>query len=851
MPGNDIGINFRVDAQTDGLKRASEDFAAFQSKLSAILGITDPEKAEQYWQEYNSGLEKAVDLMDQLTLIQKRQDATGGGPPGGAGPAGAGRPAGGSGRGEENVSDQASSMIRSLFAGARTTAGVMSRAGTDVAGAGMMVGESLIEKALKGFGALPMAAKIATGVGAGIVGAGILGNALSNQYEKVIPDLLEVTGALKAFGATAKEQGDRFKETLNTVTESSIKYNFTFAQGAETFTQIARMSGGRNFNPESVRQSAESVMRISRSLGYSEPIGALTELSGYALGRGYKGAEQYAMWSAASVDATNRLEEVAGAMQSIMSNVEGTGAALSPERAASTQKYLYDVFGMRALGQGGASIFSSLSSAVRGSTGLSSETDILKFRAARELSGGDNFEALKTLEAGFTPELFEAFKKNISGASMWDQIFLVSKAFGLNLTQSQQWLTKTPTAEEAKMMSERAGSAINETPEAKIIGAQEKIMQEIRLVGKEAFGIKYAITLGTSEVVSAILSQDGISLAESMTPSASYVELSKDKSQEGKRFKSLILQLEMATGTPDKLQNGEVVEKARNFLSFINDPATLEKMRERFTEDDYNAIEKLIYEDERGDISISEMQEIQKYLNNLVSRNAPAAKPIVTPAPAAKPIVTPAPAANPIASPAPTGLAALEGPAAAIAKSSMSDAMASEFIKARYGRDSKVLNTGAMQIAYIGKALYDPAMKGYFSSDALSRFAGYDKIDENLWTAGELDRLYSDVFSLINPEEKTIFGNLEKKQRGNTRQNQSLWDAIDKLMTKDMRKKLAAYPEAKRQELYGIETGKYPGATEADKAAGFSAADLQEVIKVLQAIANNTAPQAVVIQIPK
>ena len=39
--------------------------------------------------------------------------------------------------------------------------------------------------------------------------------------------------------------------------------------------------------------------------------------------------------------------------------------------------------------------------------------------------------------------------------------------------------------------------------------------------------------------------------------------------------------------------------------------------------------------------------------------------------------------------------------------------------------------------------------------------------------------------------------------------------------------------------------------TEADKAAGFSAADLQEVIKFLQAIANNTAPQAVVIQIPK
>lgn len=831
MPGNDIGINFRVDAQTDGLKRASEDFSAFQNKLSAILGITDPEKAEQYWQEYNSGLEKAVDLMDQLTLIQKRQDASAGGAPGGAGPSAGGRLGAGEGRGEKDVSDQASSMIRSLFAGARTTAGVMSRAGTDVAGAGMQVGENLIEKALKGFGALPTAAKIATGAGAAIVGAGILGNALSNQYEKVIPDLLEVTGALKAFGATAKEQGDRFKETLNTVTESSIKYNFTFAQGAETFTQIARMSGGRNFNPESVRQSAESVMRISRSLGYTEPIGALTELSGYALGRGYQGAEKYAMWSAASVDATNRLEEVAGAMQSIMSNVEGTGAALTPEKAASTQKYLYDVFGMRALGQGGASIFSSLSSAVRGSTGLSSETDILKFRAARQLSGGDNFEALKTLEAGFTPELFEAFKKNISGASMWDQIFLVSKAFGLNLTQSQQWLTKTPTAEEAKMMSERAGSAINETPEAKIVGAQEKIMQEIRLVGKEAFGIKYSVVAGTSEVVSAILNQDGISFAESITPSAGYMELSKDKSAEGRRFKSLVLQLQMATGTPDKLANGEVVEPARNFLSFINDPATLEKMRERFTEADYSAIEELIYADERGDISIPEMQNIQKYLGNVVGRKVPAAKPI--------------------AAPAPTGLSALAGPAATIARSSMSDAAASDFIKARYGKDPKVLNAGAMKTAYIGKALYDPAMKGYFSTDALTRFGGYDTLDENLWTAGELDRLYADVFSLINPEEKTIFGNIEKQKRGNTQQNRTLWDQIDKLLTPDMRKRLAAYPEAKRQELYGIETGKYAGATEADKAAGFSAADLQEVIKFLQAIANNTAPQAVVIQIPK
>lgn len=181
----------------------------------------------------------------------------------------------------------------------------------------------------------------------------------------------------------------------------------------------------------------------------------------------------------------------------------------------------------------------------------------------------------------------------------------------------------------------------------------------------------------------------------------------------------------------------------------------------------------------------------------------------------------------------------------------MSDAAASDFIKARYGKDPKVLNAGAMKTAYIGKALYDPAMKGYFSTDALTRFGGYDTLDENLWTAGELDRLYADVFSLINPEEKTIFGNIEKQKRGNTKQNRTLWDQIDKLLTPDMRKRLAAYPEAKRQELYGIETGKYAGATEADKAAGFSAADLQEVIKFLQAIANNTAPQAVVIQIPK
>lgn len=510
--GNEIGIQFKVDAQTDGLKRAAGDFAQFQEKLSAVLGITDPEKAEQYWQEFNSGLTKAVALTDQMSLIEQRGKKSAPPPAGSAGSTGrevatvGGREVAGHGDGS-----MITTLSRSILSFMKNTPSYIAGASRDVAGTELNVGGGLIDSAMTKFGGLSTAAKIGGGVAAGVVAVGAIGNALSKQYEAVVPQLMETTAALKMFGDTAEEQSGLFRSNMATIEDSVTKYGYTLQQGMVTITQAARGGAGAGKAGEDyetdVRGVAEKVMQASVALGLATPSSQFLNLA--TLGSRFKQSDALgvALGTASNTIGSPRAQEQASALATMFEDVMNQGVSANFKELGATQAWMSRVFGERAAGEGGAQMFGGLSSAVRASTSLSDETDILKYRAAMNLEGVKGpMGGLMELEKGFSVDLFKEFQKIISGASDWDKTFLTSKAFGVNLTTASQ-MNQNPSLAKEYYNKSIAGSGeeMAKTRENELKNHQELVLKEIRLAGTAAMDIKTELVKSTADIIQAIL----------------------------------------------------------------------------------------------------------------------------------------------------------------------------------------------------------------------------------------------------------------------------------------------------------------------------------------------------------
>lgn len=491
----DVGITFRVDAQTDGLKQSAADFKAFQDQISSVLGITDPEVAEAYWEEYNSGLEKATKFADSLSMIQQRNLKNKEKEEG---------EAIGTRTGSSKAEEDTVKPIGWITRAQSTLTGLVRGGSRDAIGTGLNTAESLLGAAA-GTPAISAAAGAAITAGMAALGAGIVGNELSKTYEAVAPALMEATAALREFGSTGKEQSANFQLLMNDMSKSVSKYGYTVEQGLSLVTQVAR--GGAKAGEE--KTIVDDVMRISRNIGLASPASELTELATLGSRFRQKDALEYAVGGANRVVGSPRLLEQASALSSMFEDVLGQGIEASFKELSSTQNWLYRVFGERAVGQSGASIFSGLSSAVRGSTSLSNETDILKYQAARDLTGGDQLTALMKLEEGFSQELFEQFQEKISGASKWDKVFLTSKAFGVSLTTASQLVDAPQRAEEVyKSTTAGSGEAMADTSIVKLYGAQESIANQIRNLGAPLSDIKSAVINKSDEIVAAVLGNE-------------------------------------------------------------------------------------------------------------------------------------------------------------------------------------------------------------------------------------------------------------------------------------------------------------------------------------------------------
>lgn len=646
----DIGINVRVDAQTEGLARAGDAFDKFKDQFGAILGMADPEKAEQYWVEFNSGLSSAVNMLDKLTLAQQRikqaeggdRDAVGGG---------AARGGGGGAGGSTALAtvQRTQNMLTNLIRGA----------GGDTLGTGLGMAQNLLTQGVQRYmserremermesmrdilgggeakptgiggmlGSLSTPVKGAMMTGLAVAGVSIVANELSKTYEKVAPGVMEATAALKNFAADAKTQGQKFVSTMDSISNASAKYGYSLDQGISLNLALARGGAGVGLTGDAYRAEigkvSDQVMAASRALGLSTPSSEFASLGSLGSRFGRPKALGVAFGNADNVFGSQRAQETAAALASMFSDQVNQGVIGDPKELGATQAWMYRVFGERAAGAGGAAMYSGLSGAVRGSTSLGSETDILKYQAARALSGGSQLDALKLLEGGFSVELFNAFQKSISGASEWDKTFLTSQAFGVNLTTAGQMVANPALAKEYYDSAfPGGGSAMGDTAPVKIIRAEEIIANKIRDLGAPVTdfkaGVMDAVQKATVSEVEKLLAD----WKKLFGKDAGFSYLQGDKTPEGLLFSSTMTQLRLAAnpGTdPTFYKNGSLLPEASSFSAYLGNPDVLAKLRARMTAQDYKDIENAMWSDGKGSVSLAELKNIAGILKRIADR---------------------------------------------------------------------------------------------------------------------------------------------------------------------------------------------------------------------------------------
>jgi hypothetical protein len=473
-------IRYHVDVDTSGMKNAANDFDNFKQKISDVMGVTDPEKAEQYWDEYNSGLESQLKILDKIESLKAKQT-----------------------RNTDLSSSNGNNWARNIFSFGHTVGGLAGGVSRDAAGAVVGAGSDIFGDISKMWKDLPTPAKIAMGGAGAVIGAGFAGNELSKQYENVAPQVISVTAALERFGETAKEQSENFRTTMRSITNVSAEYGYKMTQGAQTIESLMR-SGAQAGTATGL---GEDVMRQSRSLGYSSPLASLASLSALGSRFGISGnISNYALGSAGKTVGWARTDEQAQALLSMLQGNVSGGVNLTNENVKTmvqAQNWLYGTFGERAAGQGGAAMYQSLSGAQAGATSLGSTGSMLLYESARK--PGENYtDTMSRLESGFSPQMFDQYRKSISGSSNTEQIELVRQAYGVNYTVAKDMLGAKNAEDIAKAYNATSGpgTEIKNTTEVDILKYQEQIAGDVRNIATGTSDVKSGVLRGVSAITS-------------------------------------------------------------------------------------------------------------------------------------------------------------------------------------------------------------------------------------------------------------------------------------------------------------------------------------------------------------
>jgi hypothetical protein len=216
--------------------------------------------------------------------------------------------------------------------------------------------------------------------------------------------------------ALAANMGDpnAARDVYRTAARTAARYGYSAEEGMEVMKEAARQGLGGKEAASVAGRVFDYERRTGADRGTLTGISAMSARygAGDALKAGWAGLQASGM-------SAGQYNEYLRAMQRVMEEGVSKGFVRSSEQVAGNLAMLSQMTGNDPLWQGenAARRLSEMSAGLEGATALSSTSDIIAFRAARNIAGGGSFiEAMKVLEGGLTPELFGEYMK-LAGAA--------------------------------------------------------------------------------------------------------------------------------------------------------------------------------------------------------------------------------------------------------------------------------------------------------------------------------------------------------------------------------------------------------------------------------------------------
>ncbi len=370
--------------------------------------------------------------------------------------------------------------------------------------------------------------------GAGAAAAlavGFAGNKLSEAYEKVMQPSMKLAATLNMMDGTYTGNSKAFQLALDMAGSSATKFGYSMQDGIAVMTDM----GKYGMTKDQAMGSASRIFEYER--GTSADRGILSQAEG--LSKRYKTGDAlgYAYGGTfASGLNSGQFQEYLTATLRIFEEGLSKGVVKGFGEITRVQNFIASIAPGNPLWQGeqGYARYKTMSDATVAATGLDREYDVIAFQAAdtlykadydkakargfkddkegnwsyyKDLDRDSSIEPMKRLEGGITPELFREEMKTIVklGAGNDEQVVrAIMKMWNVNFTTAETLMRSNRGEKFADAAGIIRGAPEAQSPEMKLLAAQNDIAKSLADIGASVLPIKANIMGDVRGILNAI-----------------------------------------------------------------------------------------------------------------------------------------------------------------------------------------------------------------------------------------------------------------------------------------------------------------------------------------------------------
>lgn len=371
-------------------------------------------------------------------------------------------------------------------------------------------------------GGLGTGAMVGLGVGAALVGIGVAANKLSEQWEKQIPQAMELTATLGRLTGEYKTNSLEFQRAFNLAGQAADQFGYTLEEGMATVSQLAKL--GARSGGTAPYTAAERVFAYERGTGADRGtlMRAEAEASRYGVGPnalGYALGGTYAQGLQ-----TAQFQEYLNATLKIFEDGLSRGVIKGFDEITRTQNFIALLGNGSPLwkGEQGYQRYQTMNQQFTAAS-FESDYDVVRYRATEAVLkeaaargykndkegawskyrdygdiNKDGYLAVqRAREGGLTPEIFSEVMKilenEIAAGSYANLTEAVIKVFGVNYTAAQSIIGAFNSKDYKNATAIAAAPSSATSPELSLLTTAQEIRKAMANAGADVLPSKVEV----------------------------------------------------------------------------------------------------------------------------------------------------------------------------------------------------------------------------------------------------------------------------------------------------------------------------------------------------------------------